>query len=66
MEEAAAQAYDKYVKDGVDPVRRRVDTSTSQFKGVRFNKKCGNWRVECKGKNIGGVVQVEPSWSLCG
>jgi hypothetical protein len=32
-EEAAAQAYATYVKDGGDPVKRRK-CSTSQFKGV--------------------------------
>ena len=51
-EEAAAQAYDDYVKDGVDPVQRREGTS-SQFKGVSWHKRRGKWLAVCKGKSLG-------------
>jgi len=46
-EEAAAQAYDNYVKDGVDPVQRQVAQS-SQFKGVSWNKRRGKWAATRK------------------
>jgi len=52
-EEAAALAYDNYVKDGVDSVKRREGTSSSRFKGVSWNKSHGNWTAECKGKRLG-------------
>ena len=56
-EEAAAQAYNNYVKDSVDPVPHRdrdaTSTSTSQFQGVRFNKRSGKWRASCNGKHLG-------------
>ena len=51
-EEAAAQAYNSYVEDGVDPVTRREHTS-SQFKGVSWNKKDGRWVAQCKGNRLG-------------
>jgi hypothetical protein len=50
-EEAAAQAYNKYVKDGVHPVKRR--DPTSQSKGVSWDKSCEKWRAKCKGKCLG-------------
>ena len=49
-EEAAAQAYNDYIKAGVMPATHR---STSQFKGVTWVKSCGNWAVQCKGKGLG-------------
>jgi len=50
-EEAAARAYNKHVKDGVDPVKNRAPAS-SQFKGVSWNKIAGKWRAACK---VGGA-----------
>jgi len=50
--EAAAQAYDNYVKDGVAPVKHRDGTS-SLFKGVTWHKNSGKWRAACKGKHLG-------------
>ena len=54
-EEAAAQAYDNYVKDGVVPVQRRErrEGTSSQFQGVGWDKKRGKWRAECKKKLLG-------------
>ena len=50
-EEAAAQAYNRYIEDGVVTVRIR--DRTSQFKGVCWNKPCGKWQAQCKGKSLG-------------
>jgi len=44
-EEAAAQAYSNYVKDGVDPMRRDC---TSQYKGVSWDKGKGKWGARYK------------------
>jgi len=50
--EAASLAIDNCVKDhGVKPDELRVRTSQSE--GVYWNKRRGNWRAECKGKNVG-------------
>ena len=58
MEEAAARAYDNYVTDGIDPVKRREGTS-SQFKGVCWNMSLGKWKVSCMGKYLGCHVTEE-------
>ena len=51
-EEAAAQAYNDYVENGVVPVKQRE--RTSQFKGVIYRpSSAGNWRVFCKGEIVG-------------
>ena len=52
-EEAAARAYNTYVKDGVVLVPPRDPACSSQFKGVRWDKGRGKWRVVCKGKHLG-------------
>jgi hypothetical protein len=49
-EEAAAQAIDNYVRDGVLP---EIDRTSSQFKGVTWNKARGKWRADCKSKFLG-------------
>ena len=54
-EEVAMQAYDKYVKDGVDPVRRR-DTTSSRFKGVFWDKSRGKWGATYKEEALGHHV----------
>jgi hypothetical protein len=51
-EEAAARAYNKYLEDGIDPVKHR-EANTSQFKGVRWNKQTSRWRATCEGKHLG-------------
>jgi len=52
-EEAAAKALDNYVRDGIVPVWHRDGTSTSQFKGVCWNKNKGKWTASYKGKHLG-------------
>ena len=52
-EEAAARAYSKYLKDGIDPVKHRPATNTSQFAGVCWDKAKLKWRAECKGTKLG-------------
>jgi hypothetical protein len=53
-QEAAAAAYETFVEDGVDPVkRRRRDGTSSQFKGVIWVKRSGKWRAECSGTYLG-------------
>jgi hypothetical protein len=49
-EEAAAQAYNSYVEDGVVLVTQR---GTSQFRGVTWDKSRGKWAAWCKGKRLG-------------
>jgi len=50
-EEAAAQAYNNYVKDGVVPTTLRG--RTSQFTGVCWDKRSKKWEAKCKGKHLG-------------
>ena len=50
-EEAAAQAYNNYVENGVIPLKHR--SGTSQFKGVGWDKYSGKWKARCKGKTVG-------------
>ena len=56
-EEAAAQAVHNYATDGVVPVR--VRTSTSQFKGVSWDKICKKWKAQHKGKKLGNHATEE-------
>ena len=59
-EEAAARAYNNYVKDGVVPVLRRdPTTTTSHFTGVRWDKSHGKWRATCKKKSLGNHATEE-------
>ena len=48
----AVRAYNKYLEDGIDPVKHR-NASTSQFTGVNWDKNAGKWRVTCKGTYLG-------------
>jgi len=50
-QEAAAQAYDNYVENGGILVWRQA--STSQFKGVSWDKFSGKWAAQCKEKRLG-------------
>jgi hypothetical protein len=52
-EEAAARAYNKYLKDGIDPIKHRDATNTSQFMGVHRVKSTSKWRADCKGIYLG-------------
>jgi hypothetical protein len=51
-EEDAARACSKYLKDGIDPLKRR-EANTSQFKGVYWNKGEMKWKAQCKRKYLG-------------
>jgi hypothetical protein len=51
-EEGAACAYSKYLKDGIEPAKRR-DAITSQLKGISWDKAKLRWRVECNRKHLG-------------
>jgi hypothetical protein len=51
-EESAARAYNKYLEDGIDPVKHR-EANTSQFRGVRWNKQSSRWRATCEGRHLG-------------
>jgi hypothetical protein len=51
-EEDAVRAYNKYLKDGIDPVKHR-DAITSQFTGVSWAKNVNKWRAQCRGRNMG-------------
>jgi len=52
-EEEAALACSKYLKDGIDPVERRVATKTSHFTGVCWDKSRHSWKAKCEGKDLG-------------
>ena len=49
-EEAAARAYTKYVEDGIVPEKH---PPSSQFTGVSWNKKTGNWRARYNKTSLG-------------
>jgi len=51
-EEEAVRAYSKYLKDGIDPVKRR-DARTSQFTGVCWDKNNKKWEAKCMGRYLG-------------
>jgi len=50
-EEAAARAYSKYLKDGIDPEPR--GWCSSQFKGVSWDKQKNKWRALCNATHLG-------------
>ena len=52
-EEAAARACNKYLEDGIDPVKHRDATNTSKFTGVSWNTHSSNWQAKCKGTYLG-------------
>jgi len=52
MEEDAARACSKYLKDGIDPVTHR-DARTSHLAGVHWNKDCSIWKAVCNRKYLG-------------
>jgi hypothetical protein len=58
MEEDAARACSKYLKDGITPVKYRA-ASTSQFMGVHWNKSDIKWRAKCRGKQLGNHTKEE-------
>jgi hypothetical protein len=49
---APADDTDDYAEDGVAPVKRR-EGSSSQFKGVSWNKRRGKWAANCNQKHLG-------------
>ena len=52
MEQDAARACSKYLEDDIDTVEHR-EASTSQFKGVHWNKQASKWKAQYKGKHLG-------------
>jgi hypothetical protein len=52
-EEDAARACSKYLKDGIDPVKHRDATNTSQFTGVYWDKSANKWKAKCKKRYLG-------------
>ena len=61
-EEGAAAAYDKYVKDGVVPVKR---PTSSHLKGVSWDKLAGKWRARSEGKHLGHHATEEAAVRAC-
>jgi len=57
-EEEAVRAYNKYLEDGIDPVKHR-EPSTSQFTGVFWDKSKNKWQANCKGKYLGRHITEE-------
>ena len=57
-EEAAAQAYENYVTDGVIPVKHPRNIS-SEFKGVTWYERYGKWQATFKGKYLGQHASKE-------
>ena len=51
-EEAAVRAYNKYVSDGINPVKHR-EANTSLFMGVSWTTSKNKWVAQCKGKYLG-------------
>jgi hypothetical protein len=51
-EEEAARAYNKYLEDGIDPVKHHI-AMTSQFTGVSWSKSKHKWEAQCKGTCLG-------------
>jgi len=61
---------DNYYGTGVDHVMLR-GPSTSQFKGVSWNKKCGKWQARSGGKSLGhhttaGRCRLKPACASTG
>ena len=50
-EDASARAYNKYLEDGIDPVKRR-GAITTEFTGVCWDKTHSKWSAKCKGKHL--------------
>ena len=57
-EEAAVRAYEKYRKDGIDPVKHR-EANTSQFTGVNWYNRGNKWQARCKGLHLGSYTTEE-------
>jgi len=51
-EEEAARAYNKYLEDGIGPVKHR-EAHTWHFMGVCWDKNADKWRATCKGTYLG-------------
>ena len=63
-EDAAASAYNKYLEDGIDPVKHQ-EAGTSQLKGVCWNKRDNKWEARCKGMNLGYHATEEDAARTC-
>jgi hypothetical protein len=50
-EEAAARAYNKYLKDGIHPGPKPA--RSSQFKGVTWHKSNNTWKAVCNNRHLG-------------
>ena len=57
-EKAAARAYGRYVKDGIDHTMRR-EASTSQFSGVSWAKTVRKWMSQIRRKTLGYYTTAE-------
>jgi len=50
-EKDAARAYNRYLEDGIDPVKSRK--ASSHFVGVSWNIRENKWKAQCKGTYLG-------------
>jgi hypothetical protein len=62
-EEAAARAYNKYLKDGVAP--EPAVWGASQIKGVSWRQRENKWKAECKGRQLGYHATEEDAARAC-
>jgi hypothetical protein len=55
-EEAAARAYSKYLEDGIAP---ELPASSSQFKGITWDKTSKKWKAQCNRTHLGNHATEE-------
>jgi len=65
-EEAAARAYNKYLKDGVVPEPTAPGPAgASQFKGVSWHTGSNKWKAQCKRTHLGLHATQEDAARAC-